>query len=537
MSLRSELGEVPRITWLRWGAGIALLALGLVFLARSGRGVDGALAYGPVLIVVAAAVVRQNREVKTLVSRGWHPRDARQRVQRNAWPTLAVIMGAAACWLLVSPLVVGAIGLPGTRSFSGVASFAWVFMSNAALLGWIAVAAGIVLGEGPHCARCGYPVVNVKADRCPECGRVMIAATIREGRLVRQTWTLVLAIVLTLAASGLWLLRSGTGAAAIWMNVAPSAMVIAAATGQDPQLASAAWDQIATRTLDKRHRQALVTEILTKWEVDGALPPAHAKAMVWHIHDELIARRLDDATMDRLVALAPRIRAANGGHALFAALQRASLTAAQRDGLEVSLFLASGMLRSPWMRPEDSRLAGRFASGQLSPVHEQMFVGALRAGNPKTTAYHPLQIAAVIAMRTDVPRIRDMMMDLFLEALEADPNSGVANLEPELFRGAIQEGRLTPEQGALVLLRPWRAALFELWRLKQLMPAERQNVRNLFIEVVALSPTRFQEHQPIAWTWLLSEALDGRLSTEQMALLDAAAEAVEAEMNRRKAVR
>lgn len=269
MSLRS----VRPVTWVRWAAGVALLGVAAALLVRAGQGAVAFMIFVPLPVMILGIGAVQRREVANLTAQGWDRRRAQKRVQRNSKPWFALVFAVFACWFIAGPTVARAFGGGAMWTLWGSGSYGWVFLWQAAFMAWFAVASGVLVGEGPHCKRCGYPVISATEDLCPECGSVLVPSTTREGRLVRPAWTLVLAIAATIAAAGMLLVGGlGGGLTRVWIGAAPNSMVVTLATGQDREGAEAAWSEIATRTLDLESSRALVRGVLTRWETDGRLP-------------------------------------------------------------------------------------------------------------------------------------------------------------------------------------------------------------------------------------------------------------------------
>lgn len=532
-----------------WGAALAGFVVAAMFLAvgwAAGltRGftilVGFALAFGPVLIGQIVRAPAMDRENGQLLERGYSEADASKRIRRNAlWFNgplfLAVGVWASLIWLVAIFAAPASAIMNDLRMMGGMATFQ--LAAAGAVACWMAWRMGRIVGHGQHCGKCGYAVTATGVPLCPECGRVFVfGKDTSDGRVERAPWMLPLAIASTLAVVSIVTVKGWRGFADIGMGVAPNSALISAATGLDSRLARSAWEEIPTRTLDAAARQKLMDGILTRWETDGNLPYLHAKRMTGFIHDELIAGAVNEAMLDRLVALAPSMPADLYGRNLIEPLRRSALTASQLELMVAAAWPTPGAWE--WVNGEGTDwLAEQFAAGEFSAEQEQAYLAELRASARDERAYRAIGAAGRIAETTTHPRIYDAMMGILVEAAVTESGGSVTYRLRDLLRRAMVDRRLTPAQGAAFFVRAGEIFLFDKSYWMTLTPDEQRRMRDLFVEMVALAPTEFARHQRMWWRWLLEERKGGRLTREQAELMDAAAEAVEAEMIRRKAVR
>jgi hypothetical protein len=104
------------------------------------------------------------------------------------------------------------------------------------------------VGNAPHCRRCGYALTGLAADRCPECGTFLSAATtVRGQRVGRRGWALLGAACVVLglgcAAAGV----SPRVRAVDWYGFKPAGWVIDDVESSDGELAARAWAELGRR--------------------------------------------------------------------------------------------------------------------------------------------------------------------------------------------------------------------------------------------------------------------------------------------------
>lgn len=532
-----------------WGAALAGFVVAAMFLAvgwAAGvtRGftmlVGFALVFGPVLIGQIVRAPAMDRENKHLIARGYSEADARKRIGRNAlWFNgpliLAVGVWASLIWLVAILAAPASAIMSDLRMFGGIGAFQ--LAAAGAITCWMAWRMGRIVGHGQHCGKCGYAVAATGVPLCPECGRVFVfSKDTSDGRVERPSWMLPLAVASTLAVVSVVAVKGWRGFADIGMGVAPTSALISVATGSDDRLAMSAWGEIPTRNLDDAARQKLMDGILTRWETDGSLPYLHAKKMTGFIHDELIARAVDEATLDRLVALAPSMPADLYGRNLIEPLRRSALTASQLELMVAAAWPTPGAWE--WVNGEGTDwLAERFAAGEFSAEQEQAYLAELRAAARDERAYRAIGAAGRIAETTTEPRIYNAMMEVLLESIATKTGGSATYRLRDLFRRALVDRRLTVEQSAALFVRAGEASLFDKAYWLTLTPEEQARMRDLFVDLVAVAPTKFAQHRSMWWRWLLTERREDRLSPDQSALIDAAAAAIKAEANRIEAPR
>lgn len=285
-----------------------------------------AMAVLPLMIAMLAHAPRMDREFEELLSRGYSERDARRRVARNAaWikgPAMLVV-GAwgGLIWLYAVNAAPASPTWTSLRLVVGVVAFQVTAMGG--FVCWIAWRVGRIEGHGRRCGRCGYPTPPAGIPVCTECGRVFAyAKDTSDGRVDRSAWMLLLAIAATLVVGGIVVAKGWRTFAIMGMGVASNATLVSAASGADPRMAASAWDELSSRALSDSDRAALLSGVLTLWETDGALPWRTAKNMTGFIHEELIAGKVDEQSLDRMIALAPLMATDLYGRQLLAPLRR-----------------------------------------------------------------------------------------------------------------------------------------------------------------------------------------------------------------------
>lgn len=188
------------------------------------------------------------------------------------------------------------------------------------LIGLAVLAGGLVLlgrgwrgarrGDEPHCRRCGYALVGIASDKCPECGAGLAdpGAVVR-GERVRRPGLVWAGAVLTLLGLGVLLVPSlGLLDRVNWYAWQPTGWVIddlesglsAGAAGK----AGRAWGELQRRAksggLGGPHRGRLVGVVLAHQGAAGPIAlPAVAQPMIDWLGGEVVAGRVTDAQRDR----------------------------------------------------------------------------------------------------------------------------------------------------------------------------------------------------------------------------------------------
>lgn len=439
---RWKLGPVQL---LRWGVAAALLLASGYLFARVGGGVAvGVMVnFVPFIVVTIgfaiAAGALQRREIRSLVASGCREQDAKQRVQRNMWGRMAVAHTAGALCLMAAPPLASAMsggrvgGLMSPIMGSGL-------LVMAIVAAWVAVVRGRLVGVGPHCRKCGYPVASDAVHQCPECGVPIVTfSDIRDGRIEHPTWILVLAVASTLGAAALLTPGGSKLFVSRGVGVLPTSVVIGVATGPDMFDARRAWDELKTRTLPAQGQRDLMNAVLARWETDGALPSLVEQDMAAFIETELTAGRVTQDQLDRLVALSPRMADQTFTKRLFPALRSVSLSKEQQTALTDGVIEL--VRQHPYRAMIDADAAwlfDRLAVGELNETQRRECVEIAKEALSESALASADLVTSVILSTADQD-IRSQLLVLMVDAAGKSPRSVLLSHQRDLFNRAIVE--------------------------------------------------------------------------------------------------
>ena len=245
---------------LPWAA-LAVLAFGpTVFDLRSGRApsawrVGGGLAWVMVCMGFALLQQRTGRLERRLLAGGVGARDASESAR--SWGRrrgIVWLLGAAAA----APFVfLAGTALPGPvgGAVCGAAAILPALLLFAAISSWVELMGGSIDGQGPHCARCGYPAAEGVGSICPECGlRFSRDSDLREGRRSHPGWVTAVAVGAPAALLAVIYLAATPSRVAPML---PTGTLIQMVDGGIGPRSRAAVNELSTRTLTEAEAAAL----------------------------------------------------------------------------------------------------------------------------------------------------------------------------------------------------------------------------------------------------------------------------------------
>ncbi len=154
------------------------------------------------------------------------------------------------------------------------------------ILGVILLAMGIALiyresrrrlGDDPHCRKCGYLLLGLESQRCPECGAILSPDAIARGasrprwKALRPKWLLLILLGLVLIISQTPLLRSVN-----WYQYKPTYFVLWDLKSPSAVDVQRAWTELIARdqagSLSAASRDAMVRFALAR-QANAPTPP------------------------------------------------------------------------------------------------------------------------------------------------------------------------------------------------------------------------------------------------------------------------
>lgn len=525
---RWKLGPVQLF---RWGVATALLLASGYLFARVGGGVAVGviLNFAPFIVVTIGFAIGagafQRREIRDLVASGCGEQDAKQRVKRNMWGGMAVAHTAGALCLMAAPSLASAMsggrmgGLMSPIMGSGL-------LVMAIVAAWVAVVRGRLVGVGPHCRKCGYPVASDAVHQCPECGVPIVTfSDIRDGRIEHPAWILSLAVAVTLGAAALLTPVGSRLFFSRGVGVLPTSVVIGVATGPDMFDARRAWDELKTRTLSVQGQRELMNAVLVRWETDGALPSLVEQDMAGFIEAELIAGRMAPDQVGRLTALSVYMPGQIFAKKLLSALRSVPLSGEQQSALTHGVIELVRKQRYLGLQDADAAwLFNRLAKGELTEVQRRECVDIVKDALAGSGIVSAGVVTSVILSTADQD-IRSQLLDLMVAAAEERPGSVLLSIQRDLFNHAIVEGWLSDEQAAFVLQHEISSfAILPPDLLDALDNHQRDNAIGALLAAMVDDASLVLAADPRKWSWLLEQRLHDRVTPEQARTIDEIAE-------------
>jgi hypothetical protein len=237
-------------------------------------------------------------------------------------------------------------------------------------------------GKAPHCRRCGYSLLGIESDRCPECGNFLTPRTIVKGRRVRRKYLGLLGLLIGLIGVTCTTVGFRPGLLDIdWDAHKPLFWVLHNFESSDTQTRDNAWPELTRRfaanelsDTDKGKLDAAIVRVIAKRGPTG-LSDAY--------RDHLIPRfaHLTDAQKNIVFASLLADLQGNAYVPLVSAesrlddlMSRGLLSPSQFNQLEQVALAAqvsnTRVLAIEWLL---NFLGDRAAAGQLSPADRERF--------------------------------------------------------------------------------------------------------------------------------------------------------------------